>query len=54
MTKKGWKKKYIAYLIVAGMEDEYAHNCFYAMGGEIDYEIDPEDAAGDELSYWTD
>lgn len=52
MTKSQWKKLYIARLGLAiGFRDARANYDAMDKDGEIDYEINPVDAADDEISY---
>ena len=48
-----WKLLYIKRLIDRGMDEEEAHQTFWAGfdSGEFDFKTDPIDCADDELSY---
>lgn len=48
--REAYKRLYVSRMVSRGIHEEDATACFEA--GEIDYEIDPETAADDELSYW--
>jgi hypothetical protein len=48
--REAYMRLYVARMVSCGIDEEDATACFDA--GEIDYDIDPETAADDELSYW--
>jgi len=48
-----WRERYIKQLIKRGLDSDFAVDTYNA-GIPHDQEFDPEDAANDELSYWTD
>jgi hypothetical protein len=52
VDKKEWKERYIKALMSYGLSEEEAHMCFDADPDMIDYELDPEMAAADEMSNW--
>jgi hypothetical protein len=49
--RAAYKQLYVARMVAAGVPQEGAEECFEA-GDEIDYDINPEDAADDEMHYW--
>lgn len=55
MTKEDWHTRYIARLVTKGQFTyREAKDILQAGIGEYDYDDDPEDAADEEMSYWTD
>ena len=55
MTPEEWKERYIARLVVkADFTYREAKDTLNAGMGEHDYDDNPEDAADEEMSYWTD
>jgi hypothetical protein len=48
--REAYRRLYVARMVSKGVHEEDACACFEA--GDVDYEINPEDAADDEMSYW--
>lgn len=48
--REAYKRLYVGRMVARGIDERDAMACFEA--GEVDYDINPEDAADDELSYW--
>lgn len=48
--REAYKRLYVARMVERGIDSQDASDCFDA--GDVDYDINPEDAADDELSYW--
>jgi hypothetical protein len=53
MAKEKWREAYIQRLVDRGVMHQEAVECYEA-GDDYDYASDPEDAADEELSYWSD
>lgn len=45
-----YKSLYVARMVARGVPQEGAEMCFEA--GEVDYDVPPDEAADDEMSYW--
>lgn len=54
MNPQEWHTRFMAQLMRRGLEKEEAEDTLAGNMGAHDYENSPEDAADDELSYWTD
>lgn len=54
MDQKKWHDKFVFQLVSRGLDQEEALDTLDGNMGDYDYESDPEDAADEELSYWTD
>ena len=50
--REAYKQLYVGRMVARGIDQRDAEACFEA--GDIDYDTNPEDAADDELSYWSD
>jgi hypothetical protein len=48
--REAYKRLYVGRMVARGIDQEDAEASFEA--GEVDYDIDPESAVDDELSYW--
>jgi hypothetical protein len=48
--REAYKRLYVSRMVARGIDQEDAEASFDA--GEVDYDVDPESAADDELSYW--
>lgn len=48
--REAYKSLYVGRMVARGVDREDAEASFEA--GDVDYDIDPESAADDELSYW--
>jgi len=53
MAKEAWHRRYKDRLIqCGGLTEDQAEASLQAGMGEYDYEVDPKDAADDDMSYW--
>ena len=48
--REAYKRLYVARMVERGVDEQDASACFDA--GDVDYDIEPAEAADDELSYW--
>ena len=54
MNEFNWRVRYINRLIIRGISNEFAKETYEAGIDDHDFLSDPEDAADEELSYWSD
>lgn len=49
-----WHERYVSRMVANGVDRESAKEALQAGIGGYDYAYSPEDAADDEMSYWSD